>query len=440
MFFSFDSKRAKTLKALEKNSSTAFMLKDVVADEKLAAAIAAAAGLNGIKDKGANLARLGAITELNAAGLGIEDLTGLELLNNLRTADFSSNRLTKLPDFTQNAPGLYGARDKLIYLNLAGNPFLAPERLFSLESTENRRKFFNAFDAAAFRFGLGEARDKVFGQTTPDPQLIRLAMQRFLPKTAGEDREARLDRLLLKYRAGKHVFHNKHIWDDLRIIDGKPVFPQDKLIPALRDEEGARIASENIEQMLPEEDLYLIRSILKKDDGQALPADPNQLAAYYTENPQALSDDYLPAGDGWQEKEDYAALRSSELTSREEATLSAIADTGVRQQYARYLRFRDILSDYAKDRPERAKDAQKMIRRAQDFTTEFLGQYLALQDNSMLSEEQRSSLLEAGASFEKYVNSFEDQARNFFDKDVFDLEVQMHYIDMLAEADKKMGA
>lgn len=448
MLFSFGSKRKKTLEKLAADPGTAFAIRDVIEDPAFAQAVAEAAGTDP-KDRTMTLGRLSAITDLNASGRGIATLDGLELLNGLLTADFSDNNIFVLPDYTVTAPNLYQNRDKLVSVNLRGNPLLDPQRLFSLDASENRRKFFSQFQDAANRFDLGEAGEKVFGRTEPDPQLVRLAFDKLTPRRAGEDRQKRLDALMLKFIAGKQIFDGQELYKNQYFLDdGRAVFKKEALTPAFLDEAGQAAALEHIEEMLSEADLYLIRSLILKQ--QALTPEEaaeelaqaggvmGQIVAFYEKNPGLLTDNYVRAGGGWQEKQTYSALRDSGMNSKEEATLAAISDEQIRHDYKRYLEYRSVMSTYAKEHPERTRPVAKMLKKADDFVNEFLTQYLALQNNTLLSDAQRARLSEAEASFKKYVDQFASDARAFFDQDIFGLEVEMKYIDMLAEADRKI--
>lgn len=40
-----------------------------------------------------------------------------------------------------------------------------------------RKHFLNAFKAPEARFGLGEAREKIAGTVSPDPELVRIALR-----------------------------------------------------------------------------------------------------------------------------------------------------------------------------------------------------------------------------------------------------------------------
>ena len=96
MFFSYDSKHAKLLKAIANDPDTPFTLREVFEDPALGQAVADAVGLDGLKTK-TNLIRLGLLEKLDAPGRGIESLEGLEFLNGLREADLSGNKIRRLP-------------------------------------------------------------------------------------------------------------------------------------------------------------------------------------------------------------------------------------------------------------------------------------------------------------------------------------------------------
>ena len=450
MFFSYDSKHAKLLKAIANDPDTPFTLREVFEDPALGQAVADAVGLDGLKTK-TNLIRLGLLEKLDAPGRGIESLEGLEFLNGLREADLSGNKIRRLPDYTRNVPNLYKNKDTLAYMDLAGNPFLAPESLFSLDSTEGRKHFLNAFKAPEARFGLGEAREKIAGTVSPDPELVRIAFERFLPGsvTAGlspDEKEALTDALLLKFAAGKNLYHDKPVWKDQVILnDGKPAVRASDRLAALDTQKGIETAAAHIEQMLLPEDLYLIR-VLSRQASAGTPrevygagSDIPGISAWYAQHPEALSDGYVHTDRGWEQKDDYASLRQSQMSSAEEKRLSRLGDEGIRNEYAAYLRTRRVLETYLKDHPERERAVSKLLTKSEEFVDGYLDQYLKLQDNAMLSDVQKQTLAEAGEQFGKFVSGYEKDARAFFDQDIFDLEVEMKYIDMLAEAGRDIG-
>lgn len=449
MFFSYDSKHKKLIRSIASDPDTAFQLREVFEDPALGQAVADALGLADLKTK-TNLTRLGLLEKLDARDRGIQSLEGIEFLNGLIDADLSGNQIRRMPDYTIHNPNLGNNKDSLIYMNLAGNPFLDPAALFSLEATDGRRRFINTFQNAGNRFGLGDVKDRIFGSEAPNPELVRIALDRFTPASVKEpltadQREALTDALLLKYMAGKSLYYGHPVWQDsMTLVDGKPVIRADARLKALDSDRGIKAAADRIEDMLLPEDLYLARTLAQSaaageikeaaEAGNSIP----EILAWYTAHPDKLSDGYLHTDRGWEEKDDYAVLRQAQMSSQEAARLEGIADDAVRENYACYLRIRRVLETYLKDHPEREKAVSKLIRKSDEFATGFLDQYLKLQNNDLLSDSQKQTLADAGASFKKFTDGYEKDARAFFDQDIFDLEVEMKYIDMLAEADKEI--
>lgn len=445
MFFNYDKKHQKLKENVARNPDTPLSLREVFEDENLARAVAEALGLTDMKQK-TSLTRLNLLEKLDASGREIRSLEGLEFLNALAEADLSGNQISRLPDYTKTTANLYGNKDTLVFMDLSDNPVSRPDNLFSLDASENRRRFINTFPDAQNRFSLGQASDKVFAGLDPSPELVVEALSRYLRpevKDALDDEalEALLGNLLLQFAAGKKKYEGKDIWKDtFSFTNGQPALRLSSKVGAFSTKNGKKVIDRRLDQMLSEDDRYLAAALAGASDGKLVdvghPADLNQAVKAILENRPELCDAYVNHNGVYEKKTSFSTLTEPLGDDRERARLNRIADRDMKQAYSHYLKVRGVLENYLTDHPEKERAITKLIEKNDTFASDYIDQYLALQDNAMLDDKQRQTLAEAADAFEKFYEGYVKDVRGFFDQDLFNLEVEMKYIDMLEEARK----
>lgn len=448
MFFNYDKKHQKLKENIARNPDTPLVLREVFEDENLARAVAEALGLPDLKQK-TSLSRLSLLEKLDASGREIRSLEGLEFLNSLAEADLSGNQISRLPDYTRNTLNLYGNRETLTYMDLSDNPVSRPDNLFSLDASENRRRFINTFADAQNRFSLGQATDKVFGGLDPSPELVLEALSRYLraevkERLSDEALEALLGNLLLQFAAGKKHYQGQTIWKDtFSFQNGQPVLRNSARIGAFSTKNGKRVIERRLDQMLSEDDRYLAAALAGASDGIPVdvgnPADLGQAVETILREKPELTQAYINHNGVYEKKTSFSTLTEPLGDDRERARLSRIADPDMKQAYSHYLKVRGVLENYLEDHPEKARAITKLIEKNDTFAVEYIDQYLALQDNAMLDDRQRQTLAQAADAFEKFYEGYVRDVRGFFDQDLFNLEVEMKYIDMLEEARKDIS-
>ena len=440
MFFSSKPKINKVKEKILNNPVAEFTLKDIFNDHNLAQVVANSLN-TGVKNK-LTLNDLNNIHTLNASGLGITDLSGIEFLNNLQTANFSNNNISKLPNYTDNNPYLYKNKDTLVLMDLSNNPFLNPNNLFSLDATENRTKFLDQFEDKISRFKLGEVKDRIYPKGEINPYLIRQVINKLLPRDLAKDRNQEINKVFLKYLVGKKIFYNQEPYKGKYILNGLNLsFDSSIVEPNYINKENELIINQLIEELIPEDDLYLIRSIINNKNN-LVDLDSKKILdyfSYYIDHPTEISTDYVLDQTGWKQKKNYKDLKESSLSSEDEQLLNSIQNPVIKQEFERYLQYEDILRLYENEHPEKAVEVNKMINKNDDLIKEFLNKYIDLEKNAMLTEQQRNTIQKAEESIKTFNQNYQNQATSLFEQDVFGLEVEMKYIDMLAEADRKIG-
>lgn len=436
MFFSSFEKRNKKLKQrLANNPDEPFSLEDVFRDENLRQLISQQLHLN--KKSRISLRDLESIQILEAAGQNISSLDGIEFLNNLIKADFSNNNISSLPDYSENQPNLGLNKNTLLRMELKGNPFLNQSQLFSLDNTENRKRFFGAFTNPYSRFDLGEIQDNVFSEKTFNPKLIQLYIEKFIPRSGIKDLNETISDVFTKYLIGKHLFYNYKISEQDYIFDQGQFKVKKSLGQDYISEKNIESASELIEQLIPENDKYLLRSIINTGNYKISEdlKSRQEVLDYYKKHSEEISPDYIVSGNEFLEKGNYSDLKPLALNESSEERLALIENENIKNMYLKYLEYHHVLDEYAKDK--NSSDVVKYLNKSDDFINNFLDQYQKLQDNHLLSELQKAKIAQAEPALEKFVNNFAQEAQSFFEQDIFGLEVDMKYIDMLAEANRK---
>lgn len=436
MFFqSFDKRHQKAKEKVGRDPSAPVQLKDIFEDDRLLSTVASALGISNEKEK-VSLSRLKLLEKLDAKEQGIESLEGIEFLNGLIEADLSGNQISRFPDYTKIVPNLYENRNSLAFMNLSNNPVTKTDNLFSLDATEGRKRFLNSFTEPSSRFFLGkDAQRKIFVDE-PSPEVIHYALENALPASiksgvTEDELEKRLAALLSLYQRSAKQFYGWNLWDDeITSENGLAKVRVDSKVPAFSTPSGEKVLKKNLNILLTDEMKYLIQALtlatvdltvedIARSDSASL------LSPYFIKKDGR----YIPS-------ESFQTLSNVGENQQERARIEAILNPEVKEDYRRYLRIKSVLNRYLDDHPDKERAVSKLIRRSEEFTVPYLEKYLALQNNDMLSDEQKSLLKEAGTKFNEFVDHYLDETRNFFDQDVFDLEIEMKYIDMLKEAEK----
>lgn len=438
MFFGRNKKtRIKDKIANDKNIQ--FILKDAFEDENLAALIANELGYSSSKVK-VSLDELDQITFLSGENKNIKSLNGLEYLNNLRIADFSNNNIEELPDFSESNNNLYNIKNTLLIMDLSGNPFLDPNNLFSLDSVQSRNSFIKQFKDYYSRFKTGDVSERIFSDEEINPREIQLIFDYLIPENI-ENREKLFNDLFIKYLIGRKIFLGKDFNRSRYLIDNGYLKVMDTdLNPSFLDELGLNLFSQNYESIVPEKDLYLIRSLV--NNLEKIPEtqkDFKSIYNYYLSEPDKLSTDFINNGNDWVQRSAYSELKNVLTSNEDELILNQIQNDQVKALFNKYLEYRNIIQKYKNEHPDREVEVQKILLKNDSTIKNFLNQYLTLEKNPLLSDKQKVTINNASNSIEKFVNNYVEQAHQLFEQDVFGLEVEMKYIDMLTEADRKFN-
>lgn len=436
MFFFGKSNPNKIKDKLKKNRVQTFELKDIFSDSRLIELLSKQLNLINKREK-ITLEDLEKIEVLDASNLGIKSLEGIEFLNNLKVADFSNNNISKLPNYTDNNPNLFNNKNTIIYFDLENNPFLNETNLFSLDATTSRNNFFNQFADKNSRFHLGSIQNKVFTKEEINPYLVRAVIENLVPNSLDKDKE--VNEIFLKYIIGKKIFHNEEVYKNNYIVNNNTLKFSNNIIEPNYVNINKELLNQLTEKIIPEEDLYLIRSLINSKS--ILPElnsnNINDYIDYYSKIPEFLSKDYILVNNKWVEKLDYKELKKSTITTEEEKILNEIQNKQIKTIYNNYLNYKDILEKYKRDHPEKNEEINKIIRKNEEFILNFLKQYIQLENNILLNENQSERLAKSEEALEKFINNYSNQIRSLLEQDVFNLEVEMRYIDMLTEADRR---
>lgn len=430
MFFkSSKNKKKKVIEKLEKDPNQRFALRDIFEDERLANLIASQLGINSSR-KEADLQLLSRIKNVNAKGLGIKSLSGIEFLNNLKTADFSDNNISDLPEY-KNSGLLYKNRNTLVYMDLSNNPFLDPNFLFSLDNTENRKRFLNQFEDGAARFNLGDVQKRIYDKTYINPSVLYEIFNQLLPKNL-DNREYLIQKSLLKYFLGKEEFYKNNAYQNAYVLQNNQLFLKNKK-PTYLEDNGINVILENFETILPEEDAFLIKSIINhvSSDDKTL----EELEREYKRSPSLISPDFTLKDNNWIALSSYNNLE--ENYSDKDDRFLKIDNKNIRKTYSKFLEFSDILKNYREENPAKSAEINDLLLRSREFVDNFLNNYIAIQDNTFLEGAKEVALQEAEVRFNDYINSFKEKAKSLFEDDLFNFEVDLKYMDMLTKADKK---
>ncbi len=436
MFFSsFESKKEKLKKKLAQDPNTPFKLKDVFKDKNLLKKVSESLSLN--PGSRTTLNDLRALTRLEAQNAGISSLEGLEFLNGLLYADFSNNRIEEFPNYTDLTAGLGENKNTIVYLNLAGNPFLGDDQILSYGNQELKNNFFNTFDHPYDRFDFGDKKDEFLGKNRVGPELAYLSLQKKIPKNALISDPKLTDLLFIKYILGLKLFYGKKLPDDILFKEGTLFLK--KKNNYLNDVSRSYL-EECVDRLIPEDDLYLIESVAAKTDlspqeKQFFETAKNldELYGYYENKPELLSSDFT-YDNGWIKSKTLESFKQTGRLKEEEERLSTIANSTIKNEYAKYLAYKDVLLDYLKDHQDR--DLNKLILNSEDFINSFLDRYIKLEDNPLLSQDQKQKITESEDALKRFVDNYLSQAQSFFEQDIFGLEVDMRYIEMLESAQR----